>query len=82
MLHIFLQYSTKFLTHIVEKYAIIPDIDLFLTWEHTLCLKLHYKVTTVGPESTTKEIDFCIFRIPRLPSITNLRHITCEIYSH
>ena len=59
-----------FLTQIVEKYEIIPDIDLFLTWEHTLCLKLHYKVTTVGPESTTKEIDFCIFWIDyhRLPT--------------
>ena len=58
------------MTHIVEKYAIITDIDLFLTWEHTLCLKLHYKVTTVGPESTTKEIDFCIFWIDyhRLPT--------------
>ena len=57
------------MTHIVEKYAIITDIDLFLAWEHTLCLKLHYKVTTVGPESTTKEIDFCIFWIDyhRLP---------------
>ena len=34
------------------------------------CLKLHPKVTTVGPKSTTLETDFCIFQIDyhRLPT--------------